>query len=109
MKNKSNVTMAIKCKASNQIHKILDPKPCKTRDKWRKENQVTFTDAEKIAAFDQIRKIDAACSDMLGHVNYNHREKKRIAALRIARNGNRAPKVRMTKQQWEATKLKNAA
>lgn len=109
MKNKANTTMAIKCKASNQIHKILDPKPCRTRDKWRKENQVTFTDMEKIKLFDQIMNIDKQCSDLLGRANYNHREKKRITALQIARNGNRAPKVRMTKEQWEATKVNKAA
>ena len=102
MKNKSKVTMAIKCRANNLIHKLLNPKTCKTSEKWKSENRKErLTDLQKIALFDKIVLIDNKTSLELGSYLFNVREKKRVNKLRNAK-GNRSKKNKTSKAEWEA-------
>ncbi len=108
MKNTGRTTMMIKAKGNNRIHAILNPNPVKNSDRWRTENRrKPFTDAEKIEMFDKIAQIDKETSSELGSANYQKRFKKRVTALRIAKNGDKPAKRRTTKAQWEAMQQEN--
>lgn len=83
MKN-SNPGTAIKCKFSNEVHKILEPNiniPSSQRWRLRKE----LTDKQKLEMFEQIMKVHNECSTELTHYQYERREKKRIYKARVAR------------------------
>ena len=87
MKNKNNnPTEMIKCKFSNAIHKILEPNiGIKAGERWKSRDKYKFTDAQKLAMFDQILSIHKETSDELTSYQFNKREKKRIHVARVAR------------------------
>lgn len=103
MKQNTSKTVAIKCSESNEIHKLLNPNPCKRSEAWRKENQrKPLTQREKIALFDQIVLIDKQKSEELSRCKFKQREKKRVNKLRNERNAGKPAKRKTTKTEWEA-------
>ena len=88
MKNKknNNPTEMIKCKFSNDVHKTLEPNiGIKNSERWKHRDKYKFTDAQKLAMFDQILAIHKECSDELTAYQFDKREKKRIHNARVAR------------------------
>ena len=97
---KHNSVTTIKCRVSNEIHKMLTPNiDVKKSQRWRKSN-TELTNAQKIELFDQIAKLHKECSEEISSALYKRREKKRVAAQRII-NGY-VPKKKTTKEQYEA-------
>ena len=88
MKNtkNNNPTEMIKCKFSNEVHKVLEPNiGVKTSERWKSRDKYKFTDAQKIAMFDQILALHKECSTELTDYQFDKREKKRIHVARVAR------------------------
>lgn len=84
MKTISNST-AIKCKFSNEVHKILEPNlGVKRSQRWRVQ-QFKLTDAEKLAIYDKIVKLHNEVSEEYSNCLYKNRERKCIQKDRIAR------------------------
>jgi len=90
MKNKTtNPTVIIKCKFSNDIHKILEPNlGIKKSERWKFRDKNKFTDAQKIEMFDQIMALHSSCSSELTNYQFEKRNKKRIHVARVARGYN---------------------
>lgn len=82
MKNQSiNSATSIKTKFSNSVHKILEPNiGIPRRIRWR--NRKEYTDKEKIALFDQIKKLHDEISEEYSNCLYKNRQKKKIQKLR---------------------------
>ena len=79
---KHNSATTIKCRFSNQIHKMLDPNiGVKRSDRW-KIKKVELTDKQKLELFDQIVKSHKECSEELSACLYKRREKKRLSIAR---------------------------
>jgi len=101
---RQNPTVAIKCKFSNQVHKILEPNiNVKTNDRWR--NQKVFTDKEKLEMFEKILAIHKQTSKELTAYQYDRRKKKRVQKARIERGVVPKSKKRVSKEQYENTKI----
>lgn len=84
--NKNNPTTMIKCKFSNEVHKILEPNiGVKKNDRWKFRDKYKFTDAQKIEMFDKIMEIHSECSSNLTNYQFDKRKKKKIHAARVAR------------------------
>jgi len=84
---KQNPTASIKCKFSNEVHKILEPNiDMKARDRWK--NKKPFTDKEKLEMFDKILVLHSECSNELTAYQFDKREKKRIYKARVERGYN---------------------
>lgn len=97
---KQNPTVAIKCKFSNAIHKLLEPNiGIKNSDRWKNRDKYKLTDKEKIELFDKINQAHAECSNELTSYFYDKREKKRIHNARVARGY--VFKKKTTKQEYE--------
>jgi hypothetical protein len=82
MKNQSiNSATSIKTKFSNSVHKILEPNLGVPRSKrWRFKKELT--DKEKIALFDQIKKLHDEISEEYSNCLYKNRQKKKVQKLR---------------------------
>ena len=87
MKNKTtNPTTMIKCKFSNEVHKILEPNlGIKNSERWKFRDKTKFTNAQKLEMFDQIMALHSSCSSELTNYQFEKRNKKRIHAARVAR------------------------
>ncbi len=83
MKNQNiSSALSIKTKFSNSVHKILEPNLGVPRSKrWRVAPKV-LTDKEKIALFDQIKKLHDEISDEYSNCLYKNRQKKKVQKLR---------------------------
>lgn len=83
MKNQNiSSALSIKTKFSNSVHKILEPKIGIPRSiRWRKPNK-EYTDKEKIALFDEIKKLHDQISDEFSNCLYKNRQKKKVQKLR---------------------------
>jgi hypothetical protein len=96
MKN-NNPGTTIKCRFSNEVHKILEPNiNIPSRLRWK--NKKEFTDKEKLEMFDKIMELHQKCSSELTSYQYNRREKKRIQKARIERGY--VPKKKTPKEQY---------
>ena len=83
MKNTHNPTMMIKSKFSNLVHKILEPNiDIKGHERWRHRDKYKFTDEQKIAMFDEIKKVHDECSNELTNYQFDRRIKKHVRKLR---------------------------
>ena len=105
---KHNPTMMIKSKFSNQVHRILEPNiEVKKYERWKQEyrDRYKFTDAQKIEMFDEIMKIHAECSTELTNYFADRSYKKWISKERAARGWVSKKKQKMTKAEWETSKL----
>lgn len=79
--NSISSALSIKTKFSNSVHKILEPNiSVPRRIRWR--NKKELTDKEKIALFDQIKKLHDEISEEYTNCLYKNREKKRVQKLR---------------------------
>jgi len=101
---RQNPTVAIKCKFSNEVHKILEPNiNMKTNDRWK--NKKVFTDKEKLEMFEKIMSLHKETSNELTSYQYDKRKKKRIYKARIERGIVPKSKKRVSKEQYESTKV----
>lgn len=83
MKN-YNPGTAMKCRFSNDVHKLLEPNiNIPSRLRWK--NKKEFTDKEKLEIMDQIIELHKKCSSELTRYQYNKREKRRIQKAREER------------------------
>jgi len=102
-----NPTSIIKSKFSNQVHKLLEPNiGMKRSERWKKVNVKKYTDAEKVALFDQIDQLHKDTSAELTNYQFNRRMKKRIHAARVKRGYNF--KKKMSKEDYLKTQLQHA-
>lgn len=86
MKKNNNPTTMIKCKFSNEVHKLLEPNiDIKRRDRWKHRDKYQLTDAQKLEIFDKIVELHNECSSELTNYQYDRREKRRIHKDRVAR------------------------
>lgn len=75
--------LSIKTKFSNSVHKLLEPNIGIPRSKrWR--NRKEYSDKEKIALFDQIKKLHDEISEEYSNCLYKNRMKKKVQKLRDA-------------------------
>jgi len=82
---KHNSITTIKCKFSNGLHKMLEPKiGTKRSERWHIPTK-ELTDAEKIELFDKIVEYHKECSTEISNGLYKRREKRRIQKARDAR------------------------
>ena len=96
---KQNPTAMIKCKFSNEVHKILEPNiGVKKSERWKLKTP-QLTDKEKIELFDKISSLHKECSNELTSYQFDRREKKRIHNARIGRGYKFKKKT--TKEQYE--------
>lgn len=83
--------LSIKLRFSNSVHKLLEPNiSVPRRVRWR--NKKEYTDKEKIALFDQIKKLHDEISEEYSACEYNYREKKRVLKAREERNSEKVTK-----------------
>jgi hypothetical protein len=74
-------SLSIKTKFSNAVHKLLEANiAIPRRIRWRK--QKVYTDQEKIALFDEIKKLHDQISEEYSSCLYKNRQKKKIQKLR---------------------------
>lgn len=86
MKNNNNPTTMIKCRFSNDVHKLLEPNiELKRRDRWKHRDKYKLTDAQKLEIFDKILELHSQCSTELTNYQYDRREKRRIHKARVER------------------------
>lgn len=96
---KHNSITSIKCRLSNEIHRILEPNiGVKRSDRWRLPKK-ELTDADKIKLFDQIAKLHKDCSEEISAGLYKRRERKRKWKLREANGYVRKKKT--SKEEYE--------
>lgn len=74
-------TPMIKSTFSNKVHKLLNPNPIKSRDRWKIKPE-KLTDQQKIELFDKIVEMDKKCSELLGAYWYDRRYKNRVIKKR---------------------------
>jgi len=99
---KQTPATAIKCKFSNEAHKLLEPNiDIKARQRWQNRHKYELTDAQKIELFDKIMTLHNECSRELTNYQYAKREKKRIHKARIARGWK--PKKHTSKEEYLKT------
>ena len=92
-----NPTTMIKCKFSNEAHKILFPNyAVKASERWKLRDKNKFTDAQKLEMFDQIMSLHNTCSAELVSYQRDKRGKKNVQKARIARGY--VPKKKMKKE-----------
>lgn len=83
MSHNVNNKTSIKCKFSNQLHKILDHAyGVKRSERWKSKYQKVYTDKEKIAIFDEIKKIHDEISEEYSNCLYKNRMRKKVKKLR---------------------------
>ena len=83
---KTNPTTMIKCKFSNEVHKILFPNyTAKASERWKLRDKNKFTDTQKIEMFVQIMQLHNQTSTELTNYQYDKRSKKRIHKARVER------------------------
>jgi hypothetical protein len=82
MSHNVNNKTAIKCKVSNKLHKILEPNPVRRSERWMSKNQKSYTDAEKVKLFDEIKKMHDETSEEYSNCLYKNRMRKKIKKLR---------------------------
>lgn len=83
---KNNPTVMIKCKFSNEVHKLLEPNiEMKKNDRWKNHDKYKLTDAQKLEIFEKILTLHSECSSELTNYQYDKRFKKRIHKSRVER------------------------
>jgi hypothetical protein len=101
---KQNPTTMIKCKFSNDVHKILEPRVgIKRSERWKQSNKVKFTDKQKIEMFDKIMELHNESSNELVNYFEEKRYKKDIHKQRVARGYKFKKKT--TKEEYEKSLL----
>ena len=86
MKNNNNPTTMIKCRFSNDVHKLLEPNiELKRRDRWEHRDKYILTDVQKLEIFDKIVELHLQCSNELTNYQYYKRKKRRIHKARVER------------------------
>lgn len=79
---KHNSATTIKCRFSNQVHKLIDPfYGVKRSERW-KTKPTSLTDKEKVELFDKLVALHRETSEELSACFYKRREKKRLAIAR---------------------------
>lgn len=102
MKNKHNPTAMIKCKFSNDVHKLLEPNiDVKRNHRWKYSDKYKLTDTQKLEIFDKIIELHSQCSNELTNYQYDRREKRRIHKARVERGYNFNKKTK--KEDYEKT------
>ncbi len=79
---KHNSATTIKCRFSNQLHKLLDPNVGVKRSERWKIKKVELTMLQKLELFEQIVKLHNETSTELSNCLFKRREKKRLAIAR---------------------------
>ena len=103
---KHNPTTIIKCRFSNEVHKILEPNlGVKRSQRWKLKKDLT--DKEKIEAFDKIMIIHSECSNELQNYFQDRSKKKRVNKERKARGY--IPKKKTRLSDYVKTLDKNLA
>jgi hypothetical protein len=83
---KNNPTTIIKCKFSNEVHKLLEPNiNIKNSERWKNIDKYKLTDAQKVELLNQILLLHSDCSNELTNYQYDKRYKKRIHKARLER------------------------
>lgn len=95
-----NSVTTIKCKFSNEVHKMLEPNVGIKKSQRYRVPKKELTDSEKVEIYNKIVASHQECSDEISAALYKRREKKRIQAER-AKHGY-TPKKKTTKAQYEA-------
>lgn len=79
---KHNSATTIKCRFSNEVHKMIDPYyGIKRSERWRCKI-APLTKKEKAEMFDKIMKLHTEISNELSACYFKRREKKRIQKYR---------------------------
>ena len=85
MSHTVNNKTAIKCKFSNELHKLIDPAyGVKRSDRWMSKYKKEYTDKEKIELFDQIKKLHDEISEEYSNCLYKNRMRKKVKKMREA-------------------------
>lgn len=95
-----NSVTTIKCKFSNEVHKMLDPNVGVKKSLRYRTPKKELTDAEKVEIFNKMIVCHQECSDEISSALYKRRERKRKAAYRLKHGI--TPKKKTTKAQYEA-------
>lgn len=86
MSHNVNNKTAIKCKFSNQLHKILDHAyGVKRSQRWMSKYKKVYTDEEKIKIFDEIKKLHDEVSEEYSNCLYKNRMRRKRNKLREAK------------------------
>ena len=89
-----NSGTTIKCRFSNEVHKILEPNIGIPKNKRSSLKKQPLTDNEKIEIYNKIVEAHNKCSNDLSSYFYDRRYKKRIHKARVARGWVRKKKTR---------------
>ena len=85
-KNNSNPTTMIKCRFSNEVHKILFPNyAVKASERWKLREKNKFTDVQKLEMFEQIMNLHNETSTELTNYQADRSKKRKVEKARIAR------------------------
>ena len=93
-----NKTTQLKCKFSNEVHKLLEPNWNKTKEERTKLGVVRFTDAQKIELFNNISLLHNESSKRITTSKFKKRAAKRKYLALVAEG--KVPKQKTTLTQW---------
>ncbi len=96
MKQQSNKT-ALKCKFSNEVHKMLEPQI--DLPAFKRRSQTKFTEKRKVELFDQIYALHIETSNAIRAINADKRNKKQVQKLRAERGY--VPKKKTSKEEYQ--------
>lgn len=96
-----NSVTTIKCKFSNEVHKMLEPNINVKKSQRYRTKTKELTGQEKLDIFDKLVALHQECSAEISAALYKRREKKRVQAYRVKTGY--TPKRKTTKAQYEAT------
>lgn len=88
MKKQHNPGTDMKCRFSNQVHRILEPLiEVKASERWKSEHRDKhkFTDEQKLKMFEEIWKLHREISNEYVSFRYNKKKKRKIQEARVER------------------------
>ena len=97
---KHNSVTTIKCKFSNEVHKMLEPNIGVKKSQRYRVRTKELTDAEKVEMYNKIVAIHKECSEEISAALYKRREKKRVQSERTKRGY--VPKKKTSKAEYES-------
>lgn len=98
MNKKENQVSNLKCQFSNAVHKMLEPSI--EVKKSERNQEISYTDQEKIEMFDMILAAHKVSSEAITSALFKRRERKRVQSARDLRGY--VPKHKTTKAEYEA-------
>lgn len=100
MKNNNNPTTMIKCRFSNDVHKLLEPNlNVKASERWKHRDKYKLSDDQKLEIFDKIIELHSQCSNEIQNYLHKKRKKRRVQKERIERGY--VPKKKTKKEDYE--------